>query len=211
MDMSITKFKFFGVMLSLLMATFASAAEPVESAPHAVVESMTAELIISLDQYREISEENPDAFFDDLEERLLAVIDFSWIAANVMGPYRKKATSEQREKFSTVFRRGLIETYGRGLLSYSDQKIEVVAATERVEGRRSVKVTQNIYGPEEIYPVSYSMGLNKNKEWKVINVIINGINLGKTFRNQFIQSAKKYDGNLDLVIENWAASVEVQS
>jgi len=207
MKMSVTKIKFIGVVLSLLMTAVAFAAESVVSAPHAVVESMTEELIISLDRYREISEENPDAFFDDLEDRLLLVIDFNWIAANVMGPYRKKATSEQREKFSTVFRRGLIETYGRGLLSYTDQKIEVVAATESVEGRRSVKVTQNLYGAEEIYPISYSMGLNKNKEWKVINVVINGINLGKTFRNQFIQSAKKYGGNIDLVIENWATSV----
>jgi phospholipid transport system substrate-binding protein len=205
--MSRTKLKFIGVALFLLMAAVVQAEQPVVSEPHAVVESMTEDLIISLDLYREVSKENPDAFFDDLEGRLLVVIDFDWIAANVMGPYRKKASPEQIDRFAKVFRRGLIETYGRGLLSYSDERIEVVPSTEDVGKKRSVKVLQNIYGAEEVYPVSYSMGLNKNQQWKVINVVINGINLGKTFRNQFIQSAKKHDGNIDLVIENWAASV----
>ena len=49
------------------------------------------------------------------------------------------------------------------------------------------------------------MGLNKKAEWRVINVIINGINLGKTFRSQFVQAAQKNQGDLDQVIANWGS------
>jgi phospholipid transport system substrate-binding protein len=39
-------------------------------------------------------------------------------------------------------------------------------------------------------------------------VVINGINLGKTFRNQFVQSAQRSGGNIDKVISGWLTSAE---
>jgi phospholipid transport system substrate-binding protein len=38
----------------------------------------------------------------------------------------------------------------------------------------------------------------------ITNVTINGINLGKTLRNQFLQSAQKNSNDLDFVISSWA-------
>ena len=40
---------------------------------------------------------------------------------------------------------------------------------------------------------------------KLVNVVLNGINLGITFRTQFYQAMKKSDGDLDLVIAEWSA------
>ena len=37
----------------------------------------------------------------------------------------------------------------------------------------------------------------------MLNVVINGINLGKTFRNQFTQSAQRSGGDIDQVISGW--------
>jgi phospholipid transport system substrate-binding protein len=47
------------------------------------------------------------------------------------------------------------------------------------------------------------MGKNREGEWKLINVVLNGINLGKTFRSQFMQAMKK-QGDLNQVIAEWA-------
>ena len=44
----------------------------------------------------------------------------------------------------------------------------------------------------------------KDNQWKLLNVIINGVNLGNTFRSQFDQAMKK-EANLDRVIDNWAS------
>lgn len=181
--------------------------EVLATGPHALVESMTSDLLTQLGDYREGVEENPEPFFQFLETRLDSVIDFPWIARNVMGPYRKRASNEQLERFSQVFRRGLVETYGRGLLTYSDEKIEVLPPAEPIDGKRRVRVKQEIHGETQVYPVSYTMGLNRNNEWKITNVIINGINIGKTFRNQFVQSAQKHGGDLDKVIDGWASEV----
>ena len=50
------------------------------------------------------------------------------------------------------------------------------------------------------------MYLNDLGEWKLINIIINGVNLGLTFRNQFY-SLMKTEKDLDKVIDKWAASI----
>jgi phospholipid transport system substrate-binding protein len=43
----------------------------------------------------------------------------------------------------------------------------------------------------------------------VVNVIVNGINLGLTFRNQFDQSMRDNNRDYDAVIRNWSPDVGV--
>jgi phospholipid transport system substrate-binding protein len=50
------------------------------------------------------------------------------------------------------------------------------------------------------------MNLTRDGSWRVTNLVINGINLGKIFRNQFIQRAKQFGGDIDKVIDNWSSS-----
>jgi phospholipid transport system substrate-binding protein len=49
------------------------------------------------------------------------------------------------------------------------------------------------------------MARKKTGQWMVVNVVINGINLGKTFRNQFVQSAQRAGGDVDQVINGWSS------
>jgi phospholipid transport system substrate-binding protein len=173
--------------------------------PHQVVESVTSQLIEEIAVHRDTFAEDPESFFDALDGLLGEVIDFNWIAYRVMGSYGKQATPEQRTRFAITFRCELIETYGRGLVAYGDQSIVVLPPIEDIGGQRRVTVTQEIRGEDGVFPLAYSMGQNKNGQWKVTNVVINGINLGKTFRNQFLQRAQKFDGNIDQIIDNWSS------
>jgi len=182
--------------------------------PHRLVESVTTQVLDDIAHYRNggdgsLSDDEKKAreraFFDELAATLSPVIDFDHIAVLVMGQYRNAATEDQLERFKKVFKEGLVETYGRGLLSYGNQKIIIFPPDEDISGQSKVSVTQEIQGVDANYPLVYSMGFNRRTdEWKVINVIINGINLGSTFRNQFAQSAQKFKGDLDLVIDQWA-------
>jgi len=51
------------------------------------------------------------------------------------------------------------------------------------------------------------MYLNDQGEWKLINIVINGVNLGLTFRNQFYSLMKTEEEDLDTVIEKWITSI----
>ncbi len=199
-----------------VMAQSAVTAEAVEAQeaqlttadPYQLVDGVTREVLSHIEAYRAkysgaAVEENIDEFFALMDGTLVKVIDFDWIALNVMGQYRKTATAEQRRQFAEAFHRGLVETYGRGLLSYSNEKIVVVPTSEPVGDKRRVSVVQKIHGRDAVHPLEYTMGLGKDGQWKIINVIINGINLGKTFRNQFAQAVQKNSGDIDQVILGW--------
>jgi phospholipid transport system substrate-binding protein len=54
------------------------------------------------------------------------------------------------------------------------------------------------------------MGRNKAGDWKLRNIIIESVNLGEIYRSQFEASARKYEGDLDSVIDNWT-TVEVET
>ena len=51
------------------------------------------------------------------------------------------------------------------------------------------------------------MGQNKSGDWRLLNVIIESVNLGEVYRDQFLASAREHDGDLDAVIDNWAVVV----
>lgn len=202
-------------MLLLLLAVSGSAFSATEAAteagedevtPHKLVESVTSQLLQTIESHRDTFEDDPEEFFAALDGLLGDVVDFDWIAYKVMGSYGKKATPEQRSRFASAFRCELIETYGRGLVAYGEQNIVVLPPTEDLNGQRKVKVVQEIHGSDGVFPLVYSMGLTREGKWKVTNVVINGINLGKTFRNQFVQRAKKFGGDIDQVISNWSSS-----
>ncbi|KJS07982.1 MAG: hypothetical protein VR73_07450 [Gammaproteobacteria bacterium BRH_c0] len=214
--MKLTAFIAALVVSLLTFSPLASAAAEPGVSPHQLVEEVTEKLLGDIARYRDAldsaggeKEKNAliNQFFDQLNSTLQPVVDFPWIALNVMGKHRKDATPEQIADFTKAFTRGLVETYGRGLLSYSDQKIVVIPASEAVGDKRRVTVRQEIQGADAKYPLLYSMGLNRKGEWKVVNVIINGINLGSTFRNQFAQAYAQNNGDMDKVIANWAAQV----
>ena len=50
------------------------------------------------------------------------------------------------------------------------------------------------------------MYLDAAGKWKIINIEINGMNLGKIFRNQFYSLMEKNDEDINLVIQKWVSS-----
>ena len=67
---------------------------------------------------------------------------------------------------------------------------------------------QGQHGYQVLTPQQYVEGPGN---WLVENVIVNGLNLGSTFRTQFEQSAQQYGGDLDQVIANWSSEIEVET
>jgi len=198
-------------ILALTLAFFAPLAvaqaslAKVEADPYAQVEQITVELLEIIGRHSEQYPANEVEYFAALGGLLDASVDFKFIARSVMGPYAKKASPIQRATFSRKFRQGLIETYGRGLIGYSDQQILLLDHDDLKAGQRRVTVKQEIRGDDGVYPLSYSMARKKTGQWMVINMTINGISLGKTFRSQFVQSAQRAGGDIDVTIAGWSS------
>jgi len=73
-------------------------------------------------------------------------------------------------------------------------------------------VTQAVYGEaDRVYTIRYQMGQYRDGSWKLRNLIIETINLGEIYRNQFNALAQSAEGDLDLVIDQWNATIAQQA
>ncbi len=175
------------------------------SDPYQQVELVTDDLIDAINLYKPDYPANEMAFFAEITHILTPHVDFQSMARSVMGPYRKVASDIQLTQFVEVFKTGLMQTYGRGLLSFNNEKIVIVGRRVIEEDQRKVSVRQEIHAGKNIYPLSYTLRRRGSDGWMITNVVINGINLGKTLRNQFVQATQKNAGNIDAVIARWSA------
>jgi len=124
-----------------------------------------------------------------------------------MGKYYKDANKRQIEKFNKVFKSTLLKSYSKTLAEFKDEKIIVSQETKKSSKGNREKVSLQIVTSTKVYPAIYDMYLNDQGQWKLINIVINGVNLGLTFRNQFYSLMKSESNDLDLVIEKWVTSI----
>ena len=200
-------------------------AQQTENVPTAyeVVQDATVQVMAVVVEAKSYVDAEPERYYQAVQAVLDPVIDFRGFARSVMGPYasseRYRSLDEagrvqlrgQLDRFTEVMRLGLVRTYSKGLLAFGSSRIEVVQPPDDVVESSRVSVRQLIYSDEpEPYVMMYQMGRAKTGDWKLRNVIIESVNLGEIYRNQFQAAARKYDGDLDSVIDSWS-SVEVDT
>ena len=192
-----------GLLILLASLPLAAAAAPTA---HDVVKSTTDELIGDLKANKTGYQQNPQAFYDTLERILGPVVDSAGISRSIMTvKYSRRASDEQLKRFEDNFKRSLMQFYGNALLEYDNQNIRVLPA--KVEGADRASVGMEVSDSKgTVYPVSYTM-VQLDGQWKLRNVIINGINVGKLFRDQFADSMQRNGNDLDRTIDGWAEVV----
>jgi phospholipid transport system substrate-binding protein len=173
---------------------------------HDLVQDTTDRLLADLKANKEKYKQSPEAFYDALNGIVGPVVDADGISRSIMTvKYSGKATPEQMARFQENFKRSLMQFYGNALLEYNNQGITVSPAKEEAADRTTVNM--QVKGSSgSIYPVSYTL-TKIGGEWKVRNVIINGINIGKLFRDQFQDAMQRNGNDLDKTIDGWAGEV----
>lgn len=196
------------LLLSLLFSLTVQAAP--ERSPDEVIRHSVETLTGKIEGRRDHFAENMDELEALVDDSLDDIADFRYIGASVMGRYFANATPQQRSRFVDTFRQTLIDTYAKGLVTfdYRDLRVLDTQRAQRHEDQASVDM-EVVAEDGSVYPVSYSLRL-ANGEWRVVNVIVNGINLGLTFRNQFDQAMRDNARDYDAVIDGWAPEVGVE-
>ena len=193
-----------GALLTLALMAVPHLASAAEKSPQAIVEQATSELFATVKKHNAAGKVT-DAYYTDIQKTLDSVVDFNFIAKAVMRKSAKTATPEQIEKFTAVFKSGLIRTYAKGIANYSESNIKTLPVTVPTDARR-VTVDQDVSDKGTTHKLSYTLKLNDAGEWKLINVVLNGVNLGESFTSQFDQAMIKNDKDIDKVIANWLAT-----
>lgn len=175
--------------------------------PQQLVQTTTDQVLGELNSKREQFRQNPEAFYQALDRILGPVIDFDGFARGVMTVrYSRQASPAQMQTFVDSFKRSLVKFYGGALLEYDNQEIRMLPAVPSREPDRASVNMEVVGRTGAIYPVTYTLE-RKGGAWKVRNVIINGINIGKLFRDQFADSMRRNGNDLDKVIATWGDAV----
>ncbi|MFT7404208.1 MlaC/ttg2D family ABC transporter substrate-binding protein [Zhongshania sp.] len=208
---AITLFMVFG----LFSQSFAA-----DKGPHEVVANTTKELVKVIEDARSYIDKDPQRFNDEVRRIMDDVVDFQSFARGIMGKYGSRGYYESlkteaeraqfRERvirFTSSFKDGLINTYSKGLLGFNGNRIEVLPLASDVDLSGSVGVRQDIYGDRaKPYQVIYTLRQGSGGDWKLRNVIIEGLNLGRIYQNQFNAAVQQYNGDIDQVINNWTVA-----
>lgn len=201
--------KIFFCNILILLSVFSSLAQANDQqlSAHEYAARTHENIIEIIQTQNQLFEENPDLFTKLISDAFSPIVDFKRIARNVMGKYSKQASSEQMQAFSEAFENSLLNTYSSTLVEFKDEKINVLSPDTPQISKKKTRVNIEIVTSSSTYPGRYSMYLDKKGKWKIINIEVNGMNLGKIFRNQFYSLMEKNQEDIDLVIEKWVASV----
>lgn len=191
------------LMLLLGLPLLASAAPTAQQ----VVEQSVERLLDDLKDNKERYKTDREAFYQSLNDILGPVVDARGISRSIMTvKYSRQASDAQMARFEENFKRSLMQFYGNALLEYDNQGIRILPARQAEADRASVGM--EVVGQNgAIYPVSYTM-VKQGDAWLLRNVIINGINIGKLFRDQFAEAMQRNGNDLDKTIDGWVQVVE---
>ena len=142
-------------------------------------------------------------FLDGLEDALKDLIISKEISKRVLGKKNYLiATKKQKNDFDLKFKNTLFDTYSTALVEIDNANIIIdshVHPNERLD-LAIVKMSVSVSDTE--FDLIYKMKKIEGK-WRVVGMILDGIDLIAIFRKQFNKLLADFDGNFDLAIQNW--------
>ena len=176
--------------------------------PQTFIDSNAQSMVQVIVNNQDLFESDPDLFKKKIKDIFEPMVDFRRVSASVMGKENYlNSSTEQRSEFIEVFKNSLLDTYASTLAQWGDQKI-VTNFTNKTTFEKIEDVNQDLLTESNSYPITYKVR-KSGEGWKIINIIVNGVNLGLTFRNQFKALAEEFDGDIDKVILNWTSDANI--
>ena len=174
-----------------------------EEDPYIFIDSNAQKMVQVLIENKDLFSKDREAYEDKIKEIFDPMIDFRRVAASVMGKkYYQASSPKQRKDFVAIFRNSLLDTYAETLAQWGDQSINTLPGEGDWLGLKSIEVKQMLDTGSSKYPISYKLR-KSDDQWMIVNIIVNGVNLGLTFRNQFQALANNHDGNIEVILMNW--------
>ena len=177
--------------------------------PYDFIDSNAQKMVIVLKENKSLFLEDRKLYEQKIKEIFEPMIDFRRVAATVMGKkYYLASSKEQRAEFVVIFKDSLLDTYAETLAQWENQTITTIFPKNmeiQTNNLKNIEVQQTLNTGSSKYPISYKLRKNKDNSWSIVNIIVNGVNLGLTFRNQFQALAIKNNGNIESTLNGWVS------
>jgi len=177
------------LLLGVPAVSFAQAA-PAASAPAAgsatrtVIDS-SSRILSTLQQRRAEFRKDPVALRQFIDTELNKAFDRDYAARLVLGIHGRGASDADVKLFADAMADNLMQRYGTALLAFEGKPTFRGKSETTLPGNRGVKVsTELLRQGDDPTPVDYLMH-NVNGQWKIFDVMVEGISYVQTFKTQF--------------------------
>ena len=144
-----------------------------------------------------------DELVERISEQFAPLINDRTIALRVMGRFARQATEAERDRFTDRLELSLVDAYARGLAAYGGEQLVLPEQGVILRPGRAMVEARLESRSRDVLPIQFALGFDKQKGWMVENVVIAGINLGLTLRNQFADLVKSA-GSVSGAIDSWS-------
>ena len=180
-----------------------------EENPYNFIDVNAQKMVIVLKENKSLFIEDRELYEQKIKEIFEPMIDFRRVAATVMGKkYYLASSKDQRSEFVDIFKDSLLDTYAETLAQWENQTITTIFPINMQDQSyelKNIEVQQTLNTGSSKYPISYKLRKNKDNTWSIVNIIVNGVNLGLTFRNQFQALASKNNGDIEATLKGWVS------
>ncbi len=150
------------------------------------------EVTVFIENNRKMLESDESYLKEKVNELIMPKFNILLMSKIVLGKKNwQAATDKKKMEFQDTFKDLLIKTYMRSLLEYDGDKIEFLPY---VPGKRKnvarVKSVYAMAGGDNM-PVDYRLKLNPKNEWKVFDIIFDGVSLLRNYRTDFQEHIRK--------------------
>jgi phospholipid transport system substrate-binding protein len=125
-----------------------------------------------------------DGKIDKLRGQLDSCCMFETTSKLVLARNWKEFTPEQQSEFVELFKKYLIATYGKNVDGYAGERVEIIGGREETRGDYTVQTRIDRGGSDKDLLVDYRLRKNEEGDWRIIDVIGEGISLVANLRSQ---------------------------
>lgn len=159
-------------------------AKPVGGAGRLVLDNSTR-ILNTLETRRGEFQKNRAALKQFVSGEFNQMFDRNYAARLVLGAHGRGASDADVAKFADALSENLMQRYGSSLLDFNTKlTVRLKSETTVANGRATKVSTQMLRQGGEPIPVDYLMH-QVNGQWKVFDVLVEGVSFVQTFRNQF--------------------------
>ena len=160
-----------------------------------------------LSENKSLLETDRKSFLDQFELRFSKLIPPEEISKRVMG---KKlflsASADEISAFNTKFKTTLLDSYSGALSNIEASNISLESHFHPNERKDLAVVQLNTSFSGRTFKLIYKMKkiqINESKEWRVVGIVLDGIDIVSLYRKQFASLVKKNNNDLFKAIDSW--------
>jgi len=166
---------------TVLSALALALADAGQGTPEEVIRTTAAKVIEVLADKGRTTEQKKAT----LDGYLDTCCDFETISKLVMAKNWRSLSSDQQKEFVTLFRQYLVATYGDNIENYKGETVNVLSGRKEARDDYTVMTKIERGSADADLLVDYRLRLAPDGEWKIIDVIAEGISMVSNLRSQF--------------------------